>query len=348
MEAVLASLTRLLGADWIALVRGEGRIEVRDRGATVRRGPAVAPRAVDPDWLARLEAGRATVVGPEALRRWPRISGSGLRTIAAYAARERPGDRLIAGWKTPIELDARRFEEHARWAFAVDEAREPELPSDPALVTACATHDLRHLLTVALLEIERARLGGARDRMDVGADEALARVQRTLEEARALCETSRAAHEPRPLRPILESIARDAEIGSGRRGRVEVRVRCPANLALRVDRGPLERALRNLVSNAIEATPDGGAVELEAAPESAGEIDVSVRDEGRGIARADLRALLRAGRSGSGGSGLGTASVRDAVRSLGGRLLVRSRPRAGTEFVMRLPRSPDAGARAPA
>src|SRR5262249_3824186 len=110
------------------------------------------------------------------------------------------------------------------------------------------------------------------------------------------------------------------------------------HLEASVDRALLERALRNLALNAIEATPDGGSVELEATRDAGGEIRIAVRDEGRGIEPAELKELLRAGRSGSGGRRFGRASVRACVRELGGRLQVRSRPRAGTEFVILIPR----------
>ena len=334
MEAVLVSLARLLGADWLALIRTAERIEVRAGGTVVRRGAPCAPREVDPGLLEDLEPGRAASFGPEVLRRWPRTAGSELREVVAYATAGRPALRLIVGSKEGIGLDLWRFEELARIALAVVEAEERTIPGAAMVEGACATHDLRHLLTAALLELERARI-------EAGASEALSRLRTTLEQARALCEPWRGEPEIHPLLPILDTAARDAATSSASRDRVAVRVHCAPDLAIRVDRNLLERALRNLVSNAIEATPDGGAVELEAASRADGEIVLSVRDEGRGIAREDLRDLLRAGRSGSGGSGLGTASVRECVRRLGGRLQVRSRARAGTEFVIRLSRRTD-------
>jgi signal transduction histidine kinase len=344
VETVLASLARLLRADWIALIRTDGRLEAREGGRVVRRSSSGLPRDLDPGLLSGLEPGRAASFGPKALRRWPRTADSALGEIAAYATGG-PSRRLLAGWKRPIGFDLRRFEELARFVLAADgECTRANPSAGPTLDAACATHDLRHLLTVALLELEHARLDAAPGRTRSGL-EPLARVQAALEGARALCESAPAAHEPCSLLPILESAAGDARIGSGRRDRVAVHVRCAPDLAVAVERNLLERAVRNLVANAIEATTDGGAVEVEAVPEAAGEIGISVRDEGRGIAREDLRELLRAGRSGSGGSGLGTASARDCVRSLGGRLLVRSRPRAGTEFVIRLPRSTNAAGR---
>jgi signal transduction histidine kinase len=338
VETLLGSLARLLGADWIALTWEGGRMEVREKGNVVRRGGSSFPRDVDPGLVRTLEPGRAASLGPDVLRRWPRTAGSGLRELLAYATRKRPSLRLLAGLRAEGPLGVRRFEELARFTLEVVEAHERAIPAtDRALETACATHDLRHLLTVALLEIERARAEGSPGRTE----EALACVQRTLETARSMCETAGGEREILPLLPILESAARDAETGSGRRGRIAVRVHCAGDLALRVDRGLLERVLRNLAANAIEATPDGGSVEIAAKAGPAGEILLSVRDEGRGIAREDLRDLLRAGRSGSGGSGYGTASVRACVRDLGGRLSVRSRPRAGTEFVIRLPLRPN-------
>jgi len=105
MEAVLVSLARLLGADWLALIRSTERIEVRGGGGVVRRGLASTPRDVDPGLLAGLEPGRAASFGRDVLRRWPRTAGSELSEVVAYANPGRPLLRLIAGSRKRIALE---------------------------------------------------------------------------------------------------------------------------------------------------------------------------------------------------------------------------------------------------
>ena len=323
IRAALVDLARLAGADWAVLQP--------DRSSRDGVG-----RDVDPGLLLAVERGRLVRIGPRVLRRWPRTAGSGLRGLLAFVDRERPARRVLAGLRHDRAVDLDRIEPFARSLLECEaRATDPIAPDGPSRFR-CATHDLCHLLTVASLEIERARLEG-------DAEEAFDRAQAAVEDARNLCE---AVLDPEPapgrrrryaVRLLLESAARQAALASGRGDRVEVRIACEPELSADVDRGLLERALRNLLLNAIEASPDGARVTLAATPDGGGGIRVSVRDEGRGIAAEDLPELLRPGRTATGGSGYGTESVRASVRELGGVLTVRSRPFAGTEVIVGLP-----------
>jgi len=322
-EELLRSVARFAGASWAWLASGAGRLEFRASGS---------PRDVDPGLLRSVERGRLVRLGRERLERWPRAASSGLAEVLAFLHPDRPSDRVVLGLPRPLGHEASALE--GILAGLVERDFEPAAGDDESeeLRAACTAHDLRHLLTVANLELERAR-------SDPGPD-ALEGVRAALEDARALCEGSlRRTRSPRrSVRPMLEAAVRAAATASGRAARVAVRIGGDADPELEIDRELFQRAVRNLVLNAIEATPDGGSVSVDLDGGAAGEIRVSVRDQGRGIASEDLPDLLRPGRTASGGTGFGTASVRACVRELGGGLDVRSRPREGTEFVLRLPR----------
>ena len=58
-----------------------------------------------------------------------------------------------------------------------------------------------------------------------------------------------------------------------------------------------------------------------------GEIELTVRDDGRGFDPAEVRAL----------GGLGLISLEERVRMLGGKLFIESEPRCGTELRVRMP-----------
>lgn len=118
------------------------------------------------------------------------------------------------------------------------------------------------------------------------------------------------------------------------------------------DRRKLERALGNLLTNAIKYSPNGGEVVVEVRRERAGRAGVRavlrVRDEGLGIAEAEIPHIFEPFRRGKGvadripGMGLGLANVRQIVEGHGGAMLVASEPGAGSTFTIKLPLAHDA------
>lgn len=106
----------------------------------------------------------------------------------------------------------------------------------------------------------------------------------------------------------------------------------------RVDSSLLERALSNLVDNAIRY----GGPQVEVRVVDADEmILVKVTDDGEGISATDVERIFepfhRASRD-SDGSGLGLAIVREVAHIHGGRAKVWSTPAEGTSFELALPR----------
>ena len=99
----------------------------------------------------------------------------------------------------------------------------------------------------------------------------------------------------------------------------------------------IERAVHNLLDNAVKYSPDGGAVEVHLA---AGEL--FVRDHGPGVAEADAALIFdrfyRAAEARSRpGSGLGLAIVAQVARDEGGEVSVHPAPGGGALFRFRLP-----------
>jgi PAS domain S-box-containing protein len=110
------------------------------------------------------------------------------------------------------------------------------------------------------------------------------------------------------------------------------------------DERRLMQVLLNLVSNAVKFTPRGGLVELRLGRTAAGEVEVSVRDTGIGIAAEDLPRVIEPFRqvdSGNArrheGTGLGLAICDRLVRLHGGTLSLASTVGQGTVATVTLP-----------
>jgi signal transduction histidine kinase len=113
-----------------------------------------------------------------------------------------------------------------------------------------------------------------------------------------------------------------------------------------VDEGQLERALRNLIENALRHTPLEGSVTVSATPIGVGWVEMSVADTGAGIPPQDLNRVFerfyRSDKSrerAGGNSGLGLAIVREIVEGHGGHVQVESDVGKGTTFRFTVPQA---------
>jgi signal transduction histidine kinase len=107
------------------------------------------------------------------------------------------------------------------------------------------------------------------------------------------------------------------------------------------DAGLLQQACTNLVTNAIQAMPAGGAITLGAYCRTNGAIEVRVRDEGIGIPAEDLERIFRLYYTTKPqGSGIGLSMVYRIVQMHDGRIDVDSEVGRGTVMTMTLPAAP--------
>jgi PAS domain S-box-containing protein len=112
---------------------------------------------------------------------------------------------------------------------------------------------------------------------------------------------------------------------------------------VRVDSLEIERALVNLVVNARDAMPGGGVVRIRTGAQRAAgalEVELTVEDQGPGIAEADRARIFEpfyTTRGDTGGTGLGLATVQGTAEQHGGRVRVTDRPGGGSVFTIVLP-----------
>jgi two-component system phosphate regulon sensor histidine kinase PhoR len=114
------------------------------------------------------------------------------------------------------------------------------------------------------------------------------------------------------------------------------------------DPAKLQDALRNLLENATNHSPEGGRIAM-AAKRAGDKIVFTVADEGPGIPPDDLtrvferfyrvdKSRTREGKD-PGGTGLGLSIVRNLIELHGGRVIAANRPEHGAIFTIELPAS---------
>jgi signal transduction histidine kinase len=108
----------------------------------------------------------------------------------------------------------------------------------------------------------------------------------------------------------------------------------------------LQRAIANLIQNALKYTPGGGRVEVSVTTyfrqDEKGVVEISVKDTGIGIYPEDRERIFEPyyrGKNAVGeeGIGLGLSQVKEVVDSHGGKILVESEPKKGSTFSIMLP-----------
>lgn len=144
------------------------------------------------------------------------------------------------------------------------------------------------------------------------------------------------------LDPLLQRVGADAQALSN--GRHELVCERRTGVELAGVETEILSSIANLVSNAVRYTPQGGRIELQWRwlPDNGGEI--SVIDNGPGIAREHLPRLTErfyrvdGSRSrDTGGTGLGLSIVKHVVQRHGGELRIESEPGKGSRFRLLFP-----------
>ena len=341
------------------IVAGDGRVldatpgaeRVHLTAAELRRAPVFLERdggTIDgePARLLAVPAGTEFVVVGASLD----DRQEGLASLLALMAAGFGAALLLASgagyWVAGIAQRLTRLE-RARAAEQEAVARERRFIAD-------ASHELRTPLTTLKSELDvalqrerspdelRAALASAREE----ADELIALAEDLLVLARAEDAELPVTREPLDVGELLADVARrrggheppaSAEAARG------IRVDAPPRLVIAADRRALERALGNLVDNAL--AHGAGPIDLTAV-DGAGAVRIAVRDHGPGFPPgfAD-RAFARfarpdPGRSG-GGAGLGLSIVDAIARAHGGSAVVSAAdPGARVELVLPASSSP--------
>ncbi len=146
--------------------------------------------------------------------------------------------------------------------------------------------------------------------------------------------------------PALETTLAVLKDGMERRG-IELVVDAADDLPpVACGQGDLEQVFLNLLTNAREASTQGGVVTVRVQPEP-GRIAITIADSGSGIAPEDLQRVFEPFfTTKTNGNGLGLSICRSILWEIGGTLDVQSELRNGTRVLVTVPCAPSTHARA--
>ncbi|MGH3025778.1 MAG: ATP-binding protein, partial [Gaiellaceae bacterium] len=350
VPAYFADIT-IRGADYRELVVSAGTVTVNTHGFPVGKFHAalllVLPLASVDNQLAHLESGLGLVaalgialalllawlVGRTALVPLNELTAA----VEGVAATSDVSRRLDPGGVDELGRLRRAFN-HLLSALDRSQRAQRQLVLD-------AGHELRTPLTSLRTNLEVLRrveeLSPAE--RDVLVDDVLTQMGELTTLVADLSELARG--EQRPSAPTtlrLDRVVEDAVTVAGTHGRPRgVRFDLAASPTWVVGhRDRLDRAVGNLLDNALKWSPEGGVVEVHCEHGT-----VAVRDHGPGIAAEDLPHIFDRFYRASGarqlpGSGLGLAIVAQVAHSEGGTVTADAAPGGGALFHLRLPAVP--------
>jgi two-component system phosphate regulon sensor histidine kinase PhoR len=290
---------------------------------------------------------------PQGLRLWEVVRLPGLEEAAAKALRQRTpvrdsfevGPRVLSVRLSPVSdgqgavLVAHDITEDRRY----DTLRKE--------FVANVSHELRTPLSVVQGYTETLIEGAWKDEKSAMEflgiiDKNVRRLSAIVSDLLDLSKLESGGHvlEPRPVdvRALAERVAEAFRpVAERKRQQIAVEI-SPGSGGLEADGTLLERALSNLVDNALKYTPEGGRIRIWGGPDG-GQVALAVEDNGMGIPEADLPRIFerfyRVDKSRSrdlGGTGLGLSIVKHIVQLHGGTISVRSAS-GGSTFTLRLP-----------
>lgn len=236
------------------------------------------------------------------------------------------------------ELTATRAEQDRLYALVAHDLRSPVV----------AFSGLADLMTRYIERHDTARLAGLGGRVRQAAEGLRSLLDNLLNWA--LTQRGELVAHPEPL-AVAALLAEAAALYQPAAAAADVQLRvepeaAPADSHVLADRNMTSTILRNLLSNALRATPPGGQVVLAAAATTDGYLSLEVRDTGAGMAAAQLRHAQGLAPAGApvpgrrGPTGLGLRLSRAFAQAQHGQLVLSSQPGQGTTAALRLPVAP--------
>ncbi|HEV2590555.1 MAG TPA: HAMP domain-containing sensor histidine kinase [Gaiellaceae bacterium] len=273
-----------------------------------------------------LAAGLAALVATEALRPVRRLTAAAEHVAATGNLTE----RVEVSTHDELGRLASRFN-------AMLEALEVSVGKQRRLV-ADASHELRTPLTAVRTNVDLLREGRlAEDDAQRALEEASTELSALTTLVSDLVELARGEERKLRVEEVhLDDLVATAVERAKARAPEAMFVTALSHTVVNADQVLLDRAVSNLLDNAVKYSPPGAPIEV-----SVRDGEVVVADHGPGVAEEDLprifdRFYRAAGARSKPGAGLGLAIVREAAEAHGGSASVESYP-GGAKFFLKLP-----------
>jgi len=243
-----------------------------------------------------------------------------------------------------VAIDRERLE---REAFEAAALRESDALKTALLRTV--SHDLRSpLMTIltsasALAQADLVLDDDDRHELLAAIRTEAQRLDRIVGNLLDLSRLQAGAARPDAAVCALDDLVVQALADVGDSSRIDVMLPA-ASVDVRADPHQVERALANLLENALKYSPSNERVRLQVSG-TATEVHIRVIDHGRGLAPYEAERIFEAFQrgpdtSGVRGAGLGLAIARGFAEANGGRVWAESRRGQGATFVLALPIEP--------
>lgn len=141
---------------------------------------------------------------------------------------------------------------------------------------------------------------------------------------------------PTPCRALIDAAIAYLEVDPGLH---QIHNAVPEGLNILADADRARQVVLNVVLNALQSMPEGGAIHIAGEPHDT-HVVLAIRDEGCGMAPEQLAQIFSPFyTTKERGTGLGLAITRKIVEGHGGEIEAQSAPGTGTTLLLRLPRA---------
>jgi signal transduction histidine kinase len=354
LEALLAEVTAGSGEiAYTVLDHGDGRLVFGDAPPASSTPSAAGERALEVDGRPVLEFASDVTAGNEPARLRLGMRLDGVRRVERRMLGRLVASLLAAAALVGLALSlaglGRRYGALSRKHALAEEAlrRRDRLAAMGELASTVA-HEVRNPLNAVGMTAQRlqreflaAAPEGSAERAEL--EELLGvmasetqRIDRIVQQFLDYARPPKLAPEPCDVPALVAGLVERTRSLAETRG-VALAADVARSGRVVADPAQLRQALDNLVRNAIDATPQGGRVDVLARAVGAGCV-IEVRDTGRGIDPDHLPRIFDLYfTTKPDGTGVGLAVTQQIVAAHGGTIEVDSRPGAGAAFIVRLP-----------
>ena len=254
----------------------------------------------------------------------PRIEQPGEIVLPEAARRDEIGDLARAFVRTRDALHAERETRQRVEKLAV-----------LGRMTAALAHEVQNPVAAIRMHAQLLRGAGVDDTAAI-IEQETTRIENLLNQWLFLTRPEPPAIRTLDLAPLLHEVAA-AHRARATHAAVTITVTAPPTLPVAADGKRLQHVFRNLIDNAIQAMPSGGALAITARADGE-RVVLTFADRGRGFSPQALQRFAEFFFSEKeGGMGIGLSVADEILKAHGGSLRVANRDGGGAEVTVELP-----------